>query len=90
MPADERVEDLVLVDDCDVVGLDEMARLSGLTRGAVEELAEAGCFSEARRRRGGDWWFEASSGDLARRAQRLRTDFELNEAGAALTLLNHA
>lgn len=90
MPADERVEVLVLLDDCDIVGLEEMVRLSGLRRDAIEELAEAGCFSEAPRR-GGDWLFDARSGDLARRARRLRCDFELNESGAALalTLLAH-
>jgi chaperone modulatory protein CbpM len=85
MPVDERVEVLVLVDDCDVVGLDEMVRLSGLTRDAVEELAEAGCLGEAHRQ-GTDWLFDARSGDLARRARRLRRDFELDDAGAALAL----
>lgn len=38
MPTDERIE--VLVDDGGAVGLDDMVQLSGLTRGAIEELAE--------------------------------------------------
>lgn len=85
MPIDERVEVLVLVDDAGAVGLDEMVRLSGLTRDAIEELAGADCFSEAHRQ-GSDWQFDARSGNVARRARRLRRDFELDEAGAALAL----
>lgn len=90
MPANERVELVVLVEDAGTVGLDEMARLSGLSRDAIEELAEAGCFSEAQRQ-GADWLFDAHSGSVARRIRRLRRDFELDEAGAALalTLLAH-
>lgn len=82
-------EIVIVLEEGSVVSLLELAELSGLSRDAIEELAQAGVL-RVTRDGGSDWAFDPRSVTLARRARRLAADFDLNDAGAvlALTLLS--
>lgn len=75
---------LQILDDERRVALDEIVAASGLARGEVLELVEIGAFEAS----GGPgaWSFSARAIVQARRAARLREDFDLNVSGMALAL----
>ena len=67
------------------IALEELVRASGLTQAEIVELVEYGVFEPS----GGapvEWRFSARYIAVARRAARLRSDFELNLSGLALAL----
>jgi chaperone modulatory protein CbpM len=65
--------------------LAELAERSGLSPAQIQELLEAGLLQEASLS-GAAWSFRAGSLVWARRAGRLRADFDLNDAGTLLAL----
>jgi chaperone modulatory protein CbpM len=67
------------------VTLIELVQASGLSSEEISELAELDVF-HAERNESAEWIFSASSVSVARRACRLRTDFDLNVPGLALAL----
>jgi chaperone modulatory protein CbpM len=67
------------------LSLAELAELSGLSLTLLQELLEAGLLREARLS-GAARTFRAESLAAARRAGRLRADFELDDAGTLLAL----
>lgn len=73
-----------LLDEDDTpIALDELVATSGLTRAEIEALAELGVFES---QRGASQHFSMHCIVIARRAARLRSDFELDAAGIALAL----
>lgn len=65
--------------------LAELAELSGLSQAVILELVEAGLLGEASASRAGSA-FRAESLMVARRAHRLRADFELDDSATVLAL----
>jgi chaperone modulatory protein CbpM len=63
------------------ITLDELVTASGLPRDTVIELVEWGVFQPA----GEPWTFASRTVIVARRAARLRRDFDLDLSGLALT-----
>jgi chaperone modulatory protein CbpM len=68
-----------------LIALDELERASGLSIEQISELVEYGVF-EPQGRLPQEWRFAARSIAVARRACRLRSDFELSTPGLALAL----
>lgn len=85
MAREDIAESLSLLDDQLEVSLDQLARLSGLRPAAIRTLAEAGLL-EVRVGHRARLCFSARSIEVARRASRLRADFELNPSGLMLAL----
>lgn len=85
MSIEEIVDSLMAMDDPAELSLAEVARLSGLSRAALRVLAESGLIETRSGRRGGRR-FSAHSLRVARRAHRLRADFDLNASGLVLVL----
>jgi len=77
MTEDQRPE---FLDAETTIALDELVAASGLPRETVVELVEWGVFQPA----GAPWTFASRTVILARRAARLRRDFELDLPGLAL------
>lgn len=75
---------LHFLDDDTFIALEELAGASGLDQDEILELVDYGVFEP--RRRAGTWLFSARSIVYARRAARLRRDFELSSDGLALAL----
>jgi chaperone modulatory protein CbpM len=73
-----------LLDDSGQLTLSELTELSGLPADVIRELAEAGLLEGEGP--GASWTFRWRSVTIARRACRLRTDFDLNESGTVLAL----
>jgi chaperone modulatory protein CbpM len=65
--------------------LRELAELSGLSEADVAELVEYGALAPADSI-GGQWVFSVQSIVVARRARRLREDYDLETHGVALVL----
>lgn len=63
----------------------ELSQASGLTGEEIIDLIELGVF-EARRGEANEWILEATTVSLAKRASRLRSDFDLGTPGIALAL----
>lgn len=63
----------------------ELSQTSGLSGEEISELVELGIFT-ARQAESEEWIFEAAAVSIARRAGRLRRDFDLNAPGIALAL----
>ena len=67
------------------IALEEMARASGFSTAEIVELVELGLF-EPVGVAPGEWRFTAQHVVIARRAGRLRADFDLNLSGVMLAL----
>jgi chaperone modulatory protein CbpM len=67
------------------IALEDLARASGLSPDEIVELVEFGVF-EPRGPAPGQWRFSAQHIVVARRARRLRADFDLNLPGVMLAL----
>jgi len=78
-------ESAALPDEDGPFSLAELTELSGLSQAVIQELLEAGLLEQAALS-GAAWTFKAGSLTLARRARRLRADFELNDSGIVLAL----
>jgi chaperone modulatory protein CbpM len=72
---------LEFLDAGTTIALDELVAASGLPRETVVGLVEWGVFQPA----GEPWMFASRTVILARRAARLRRDFDLDLPGLALT-----
>lgn len=81
--AGEHAETVLLLDESGTIGLAELAELSGLERGALEELAQAGLLGEGA---AGTAGCSLLGLRIARRAGRLRSAFELSDSGLVLAL----
>lgn len=73
-----------LLDDETSIALDEFLAASGLMREELMELVELGAFQPLPGL--GQWRFAGRYIVQARRAARLRADFDLNPSGMALVL----
>jgi chaperone modulatory protein CbpM len=67
------------------IAVEELERASGLSIEEITELVEYGVF-QPQGSRPHEWRFAARCIAVGRRAQRLRSDFELSTSGLALTL----
>lgn len=74
---------LMPLDEDSLLSLAELAELSGLNPPLIQELAQAGLIEITSQ---AAWTFTARSLGVARRARRLRTDFELDESATVLAL----
>lgn len=82
---EQPVEALPLLCEYYHVSVDELTRVSGLSGAEIQELVELGVF-EPRGVTPDTWTFSTYCIGVARKAQRLRRDFDLNIAGIALAL----
>ena len=73
---------LLLLDDEGTIACDELLAASGLARAELDELVEFGVLEPV----GAPGIFSTHALVRARRAARLRDDFELNASGMALAL----
>jgi chaperone modulatory protein CbpM len=73
-----------LDDDETLIAIEELIGASGLAREEIEALVDLGVFEPHRQT--GQWLFSARCIVSARRAARLRSDFELDAVGVALAL----
>lgn len=78
-------EPAALPDEDGPFSLAQLAEISGLSEAVIQELLDAGLLEEASFS-GAGWSFHARSLSLARRARRLRADFDLNDSGIVLAL----
>ena len=79
------VPEPALPDEDGPLSLAELAEISGLSEAVIRELLEAGVLQEGSFS-GAGWSFHAGSLMLARRARRLRADFDLDDSGTVLAL----
>jgi len=85
MSLEEIVDSVMAMEDPAELTLSELARLSGLSREALRALVECGLIEPRSNARGGRR-FSVRSVRVARRARRLRADFDLNASGLVLAL----
>jgi chaperone modulatory protein CbpM len=77
-------EDVVWLDEHRVVSLAELVEISGLAEAELLELVQAGAIQG--RESGGSYTFSARVVTVARRACRLRDEFELEGHGLGVAL----
>ncbi len=79
------ITECVWLNASDTCSFEHVVEISGLSAGELRDLIDTGVI-EPSGRRGGEYQFPTQCIAIARRARRLRDDFELNNHGLALAL----